>query len=82
MFRLSWFVLGILLIGYFVSEFINTPVPIVAGVIAIVFLLVAQEVKWLTLRQLLKVHRGISYFSQLECTLLCTDWGMHGLQIR
>ena len=81
MFRLSWFVLGILLIGYFVSEFIQFLFQLWQDV-AIFFLLMARRSKWLTRRQLLKVHRGISYFSQLECMLLCTDWGMHGLQIR
>src|SRR5699024_7604537 len=37
MFQLSWYVLGLLVIGYFVSEFIQLPVSIVAGVIAIFF---------------------------------------------
>lgn len=43
MFRLSWFVLGILLIGYFSSEAIHIPVSVVAGLVAIVFLFMARK---------------------------------------
>ena len=43
MFHLSWYVLGILLFGYFTSEFIGVPVSIVAGIVAIFFLLMARR---------------------------------------
>ncbi|WP_010529339.1 arsenic transporter [Lentibacillus jeotgali] len=45
MFQLSWYVLGLLVIGYFASEFIQLPVSIVAGVIAIFFLMMARNSK-------------------------------------
>ena len=43
MFRLSWFVLALLLIGYFSSEFLGLPVSIVAGIIAVFFLMMAKK---------------------------------------
>jgi arsenical pump membrane protein len=43
MFRLSWFVLGILLIGYFASEFTGVPVSIIASIVAVFFLFMGRK---------------------------------------
>ncbi|MBM7663734.1 arsenical pump membrane protein [Solibacillus kalamii] len=43
MFKLSWVVLAILVVGYFSSEFIGVPVSLVAGVIAVFFLVMARQ---------------------------------------
>lgn len=53
MFRLSWLVLGILLIGYFVCEFLHIPVSIVASVIAGIFLLTVRKSPVVNTRQIL-----------------------------
>src|SRR5699024_10711736 len=43
MFHVSWYVLVLLLIGYFVSVFFTLPVSIVAGISAIFFILMARN---------------------------------------
>lgn len=42
-FKLSWFVLAVLVGGYFSSEFIGIPVSLVAGIVAIFFLFMAKQ---------------------------------------
>lgn len=54
MFRLSWYVLSVLLIGYFVSEFMDIPVSLIAGVIALLFLLMAQRSSVVPTKEVLK----------------------------
>ncbi|WP_322972545.1 arsenic transporter [Pseudalkalibacillus salsuginis] len=54
MFRLSWLVLAILLIGYFASEFFRIPVSIIAGVVAIFFLFMAQKSPAVATRKVVK----------------------------
>lgn len=43
MFRLSWIVLGLLVVGYFTSDVVGIPVSFVAGIIAIFFLVMANR---------------------------------------
>ncbi|WP_436372005.1 arsenic transporter [Cytobacillus sp. BC1816] len=54
MFRLSWLVLGILLIGYFASEWIGVPVSFIAGIITIFFLVMAQRSPAVNTRTVIK----------------------------
>lgn len=54
MFRLSWIVMAILVIGYFTSEFIQVPVSFVAGVVAIIFLLLASRSEAVSPKRVLK----------------------------
>ncbi|GAA0589222.1 arsenic transporter [Virgibacillus siamensis] len=43
MFRLSWVVLTILLVGYFASQPLEIPVSIIAGIVAVFFLIMARR---------------------------------------
>lgn len=54
MFRLSWLVLSVLLIGYFSSELLGIPVSFIAGIVAIFFLLMAKRSPAVLTTQVLK----------------------------
>ncbi|WP_085993890.1 arsenic transporter [Oceanobacillus senegalensis] len=54
MFRISWFVLVILLIGYLGSEFIKVPVSFVAGAVAIFLLVIARKSKAVNTKAVVK----------------------------
>jgi len=54
MFRWSWLILAVLLTGYFVVEFIHLPVSLVAGSVAIFFLLMGVKSPAVDTRKVIK----------------------------
>lgn len=54
LFRLSWLILGILLVAYLISGFIKIPVSIIIGAAALSFILIARSSKVIEMKKIIK----------------------------
>ncbi len=54
LFKLSWLMLGILLIAYLVSGFVHIPVSLIAGAVALVFVLLARRSEAIQTKRIMK----------------------------
>ncbi len=54
MFKASWVILSVLMVGYIATQLLHIPVSVVAGVIAIVFLIAGARVKVISPWQVIK----------------------------
>ncbi len=54
LFRLSWIVLAVLLLGYFISEFIHVPISIIVSIVAIIFLIISRKSPVVQPRKMIK----------------------------
>ena len=68
LFRLSWYMLAFLLLGYFTSEWMQLPVSIIAGTVAIIFLIMSRNSQAVNTKAVITGAPWSIVFSPSGCT--------------
>ncbi|UED74616.1 arsenic transporter [Brevibacillus sp. DP1.3A] len=79
MFRLAWPILGVLLIGFFISESIHTPVSIIIAGAAIIFCLAARKSEAIAMRRIMKEAPWVVVVFSIGMYVVV--WGLHNARL-
>lgn len=79
LFRLSWPILGVLLIGFFVSEPIHTPVSFIITGAAAIFCLAAQRSQAIQMRRIMKEAPWVVVIFSIGMYVVV--WGLHNAKL-
>lgn len=79
LFRLSWPILAVLLIGFFISEWIHTPVSFIITGAAVVFCLAARKCRAIELRRIMKEAPWVVVIFSIGMYVVV--WGLHNARL-
>lgn len=79
MFRLAWPILAVLLIGFFVSEVIHTPVSIIIAGAASIFCLAARKSEAIAMRRIMKEAPWVVVIFSIGMYVVV--WGLHNARL-
>jgi arsenical pump membrane protein len=79
LFRLSWPILAVLLIGFFISEWSHTPVSFIITGAAVVFCLAARKCRAIKLRRIMKEAPWVVVIFSIGMYVVV--WGLHNARL-
>ncbi|MGG1662779.1 arsenic transporter [Brevibacillus sp. NRS-1366] len=79
LFRLSWLILGVLLVGFFMSESIHTPVSFIIMGAAAIFCLAAHSSKAIQMRRIMREAPWVVVIFSIGMYVVV--WGLHNARL-